>query len=264
MCVIAFAWHCHPRYPLVVTANRDEFHGRPTRALEPWDENQDVIGGRDLRAGGSWMGARRGGRFAAVTNVRTSVPVERPRSRGALVADFLLAADHDTLLPSTTMRLLNEAPGYGAFNLLLGDSQELLWLGNEPTPTQQSVHAGIHGVSNGEPSFCGGARWPKVRRLTTALEHWLNTLDNTQPRPDVAPLFAVLADRTVAPDSALPDTGVGLELERRLSPVFLCGESYGTRCSTVVLINTDGGVWMQERRFGPSGVFQGESELSLP
>lgn len=260
MCLIAFAWRVHPHYPLIVAANRDEFHARPTAALARWVENPEVIGGRDLQAGGSWMGARRGGRFAAVTNYRTPQAGAGERSRGALVRDFLLGASGT---PSAAARLMCDAERYGPFNLLLADGAELVWATNRPTPAWRSVPAGVHGISNGAPSFGDARAWPKVARLVAALEAWVVAPAADAVVSGCGALFAALADERPATDAELPDTGVGLAAERRLSPVFVRGPRYGTRCSSVVLIGADGAVAFQERRFGANGLPVGETRLEL-
>lgn len=258
MCLIAFAWRAHPRYPLIVAANRDEFHARPTAALGRWRENQDVVGGRDRREGGSWLALREGGRLAAVTNVRNGAIGPGERSRGHLVRDFVLG---DELAASYGEDVWIAGDEYGGFNLLLHDGQELIWVGNRPSPAWQSVPPGVHSVSNGAPSFDSGELpWPKMLHSMAVLNAWLRTVP-ADGEPDVAPLFAMLADERVAPDASLPDTGVGLEMERRLAPAFIRGTEYGTRCSTVALLGKDGDSIMIERRFGPDGISAGETRL---
>lgn len=264
MCVIAFAWQCHSRYPLVVVANRDEYHARPTRALEAWGEDPDVIGGRDLQAGGSWMGVRRGGRFAAVTNVRSPARAEGTQSRGALVGDFLLAGDAAGTAAAAAAQLVPDAAAYGPFNLLLSDGQNLAWITNAPAAAWQPVAPGIHGVSNGSPSFRPGPTWPKVERLKVALEACLCPQADSSQELDLEPLLVALSTRELPADDTLPDTGVGPTLERRLAPVFISGKDYGTRCSTVLLVNAAGDARMHERRFGPNGRLDGENEMELP
>ena len=260
MCLIAVAWRAHRRYPLVVVANRDEFHARPAAAAGFDPEADEVYGGRDLLQGGSWLSISRRARLAAVTNVRAGRSREAlPRSRGWLVRDFvrgdLAAIDNAAALGRT-------AAEYGAFNLLLWDGSELAFATNYPKPAHSAVSPGLHAMSNG--AF--DAPWPKSGRATQALGAWLASAGSDTHEPDragLAPLFDALADTTVAPDQLLPDTGVGLELERALSPPFVSGERYGTRCSTVVLAGPEHVVFA-EKRFGPSGVPTGESLVSLP
>ncbi|MDE2148712.1 MAG: NRDE family protein [Gammaproteobacteria bacterium] len=259
MCLIAVAWHAHRRYPLVLAANRDEFHDRPSAALARWDDIPEVIGGRDLRGGGSWLAATRG-RLAAVTNYRQSQPLPAPRSRGLLVSDFLRS---QVRAAAFACAIEVAADQYGPFNLLSYDGEELVWTTSRPRPLWKGVAPGVHGVSNGAPSFVASAQpWPKVRRLTDALERWLPQLD-ARGEPEPQPLFAALADDRPAASRALPDTGVGAEAERRLSPPFIRGRGYGTRCSTVGWVERDGGVVLVERRFGAEGVFLGETRARV-
>ncbi len=261
MCLIAFAWRVHPRYPLIIAANRDEFHARPTAPLLHWQENEDVIGGRDLRENGSWMALRRGGRLAAVTNVRDADLPPGKRSRGHLVRDFVLG---NALAASFAEDAWMSGADYGGFNLLLHDGTELIWVGNRPKPMWKSITPGIHAISNGAPSFVHGQPlWPKVVLSMAGLKAWLRTLSATT-EPDTAPLFAMFADQRPIADHKLPDTGVGLEAERMLAPPFIGGDTYGTRCSSVVLIDDNGAATMIERRFGPNGTSDGETKILLP
>jgi uncharacterized protein with NRDE domain len=255
MCLIAFAWRSHPRYPLVLIANRDEFHARPAAAAGFDPEAAGVYGGRDLVEGGSWLQVSTRGRLAAVTNVRTGLTRDRkPRSRGWLVRDFVRgdagAIDFATAQEPT-------ASEHGPFNLLLWDGAALAFATNHPRPDRRTVSPGLHAMSNG--AF--DAPWPKSGHATRALAAWLASGPSGSDKLNAAaltPLFDALADTTVAPDTILPDTGVGATLERALSPPFVSDERYGTRCSSVVLIARDS-VLFAERRFGPNGVPAGES-----
>lgn len=260
MCLIAFAWRAHHRYPLALIANRDEFHLRPSAAAGFDPEAAAVYGGRDLVQGGSWLQVSTRGRLATVTNVRAGPkPAEAPRSRGWLVRDFVRgngeAVEHAAALEST-------AGEHGRFNLLLWDGAELVFASNHPHPTHAAVSPGLHAMSNG--AF--DAPWPKSGHATRALDAWLISAQSGTDdidRAALAPLFDALADTTAAPDDLLPDTGVGLALERALSPPFVSDERYGTRCSSVVLIGHDHFVFA-ERRFGPNAVPAGESLVTLP
>ena len=265
MCLIAFAWNVHPNCPLVLVANRDEFHARPTAALAPWDGLPSIVGGRDLEAGGGWLAVDRARpRLAAVTNVREAAPppgVTGPfRSRGALVRDFL-AGDECAAGHAELRRV--DGNGYGAFNLLLSDGEELIAATNRPKPHWETVGAGVHGLSNG--AF--GAPWWKTRRLVAGLSAWLASDAGRVARPDetldLAPLFALLADESRPDDAALPATGVGLDTERALSPAFIRLPGYGTRASSVLLLGRDGRRLFAEARFGADGVSLGETRLVL-
>lgn len=249
MCLVAFAWKTHPRWRLALLGNRDEHHERPSAALNAWPDRR-VLAGRDLRSGGTWMGLGPDGRVAVVTNVRDGLsPAREGRSRGALPADFL---DGPQSAAGYVGTLADDALAYPPFNLVVADADACHYLGNHPHPRQQAVPAGVHGMSNG--GF--DADWPKTRRLRDALDHWC-----TAGIDSLDPLWDALADDSVAEDAALPDTGVGLELERLLSSAFIRGSQYGTRASTIVLVDHAGQGQIHERRFGPEGVFEGRTSL---
>ena len=195
-----------------------------------------------------------------MTNVRAvSKPEEATRSRGWLVRDFVRGRCAAAEYADATQRTAGE---YGAFNLLLWDGAELVFASNHPHPTYASVSPGLHAMSNG--AF--DAPWPKSGHATRALATWLASAPSGTGEVDRAaltPLFDALADTTAAPDDCLPDTGVGLELERTLSPPFVYGERYGTRCSSVVLVGNET-MRFAERRFGPNGIVLGESDQRIP
>jgi uncharacterized protein with NRDE domain len=253
MCLIAFAWRAHPRWRLVLVANRDEFHARPTAPLAAWDEAPQIVAGRDLEAGGTWAGVAPDGRVGVITNVRDMSADHGGLSRGLLVADYL-----GSTLPARThaIELMASARDYRPFNLLTFDHDDAYYLGNHPSARTQPVDAGVHGLSNADFN----APWPKTRALVRRLADWL-AHDADASRPDDHPddLFALLADRGTWPDDVLPDTGIGIERERFLSSAFIVGEHYGTRASTVILVDHDGRTTIAERRFGPHGVFEGET-----
>lgn len=242
MCLIVLAWRRHPRWRLVVAANRDEFHARPTQAAARWTEG-GVVAGRDLVAGGTWLGVTPGGRFAALTNVREPGVPRRPDapSRGELVRGFLLGDASPTAYVDAL-----DGGAYAGFNLLVSDGEALVWTSNRGG--RRALDPGVYGVSNGLLD----TPWPKVSTGKRALSA---ALDAAEPEDEA--LFALLADRSAPPDAALPDTGVGLDLERRLAPRFLLGEAYGTRCSTVVWLDAQGGCRFTERSFDPAGAVTG-------
>lgn len=259
MCLIALAWQCHPRYPLILATNRDEFHDRPAEPFAPWRDAPDVVGGRDGLHGGSWL-ALRGRRLAAVTNVRR--PGDREgRSRGELVADF---ARGSASALDALQALADDAPRYRPFNLLVHDGELLAFATNMPrVPGEgedgrsfalRTLAPGFHGISNGPLD----APWPKTERMIAQLEGWLDSPGPRAATPDLEPLFAALADTSAAHDDALPDTGVGIHMERFLSPAFIRSERYGTRASTIVLVGEDH-ARVVERRFAPDGACAGES-----
>lgn len=251
MCLIAFAWHVHPRWRLVLAGNRDEFHARPSAPLMRWD-GAPIIGGRDLEAGGTWLGVTDAGRCCVVTNVRDPRDPQLGISRGRLVTDYLDgAADAAT----HARQLLSSAAGYRPFNLLTFDASHAFYLGNRPEPRAQAVTPGVHGLSNADFN----TPWPKTRVLMQRMQEWIDDGGET----DFTALFAALADERTAADAQLPDTGIGLERERWLSAAFIRGKDYGTRASTVVAIGRDGDGVIAEHRFGPNGVFIGESRLRI-
>ena len=249
MCLVAFAWNVHPRWRLVLAGNRAEFHARPTAPLVAWPDN-GVMAGRDLRSGGTWVGLGPRGRVAVITNVRDGLPPAfAGPSRGALPVDFLSG---EAPANAHAAALAAAAGDYAPFNLVLADTEACAYVGNHPASGAHAIAPGVHGLSNG--AF--DAPWPKTRRLRDALQAWL-AADNG----DLTPLWQALADKRLAPDAELPETGVGLDLERRLSPAFIRGRDYGTRASTLVLVGHDGQSRIHERRFGPDGVFEGETVL---
>ena len=260
MCLIAFAWRNHTRYPVVLLANRDELHARPAAAAGTDPDAPEVYGGRDLAEGGSWLQVSTRKRFAAVTNVRTGPNREKkPRSRGWLVRDFVRGDGGALEFAAAQEQAARE---HGPYNLLLWDGNVLAFASNHPRPNRQAVSPGLHAMSNG--AF--DAPWPKSGHATRALAAWLGSAQSSsEPMTAAAlvPLFDALADTTVAPDSLLPDTGVGGTLERALSPPFVSDERYGTRCSSVVLVGPDRFIF-SERRFGPKARPAGESFAALP
>lgn len=253
MCLIAFAHQPGSEWPLRLVANRDEFHARPAAPLAPWTEDANILGGRDLEAGGGWLAVHRRGRLAAVTNVRDprlKVPSGAP-SRGELVHDALTCPD----LPGWLDRLAaGDAERYAGFNLLVGDGERLWHLHRGLDGVILSaVTPGLHGLSNASLD----TPWPKLihvrQGLAASLHHgrW----------PEDA--LAAMAAPHRADDAQLPETGVGLEMERMLSPAFIVGERYGTRAMTWVSWHASGHMEIGERRFGPRGVALGESKLRV-
>lgn len=235
-------------------ANRDELHARPTAPAARDPAHHDVFGGRDLMQGGGWLMVSSRGRMAAVTNVRVGLnPETAPLSRGSLVRSFVSG---DASAGNYLAGLAADAPHYGRFNLLAWDGTTLAFATNYPWFATHIIEPGIHAMSNGALD----ATWPKGTLATQALSAWLDA--NTGEETDTTSLFDALADTTKAPDSLLPDTGIGLELERALSPPFLRGDTYGTRCSTIVLA-CRGEITFLERRFGANAESAGETAALL-
>jgi uncharacterized protein with NRDE domain len=251
MCLIAFAWNAHPRWRLLLAGNRDEFHARPSTALACWSD-APILAGRDLEAGGTWLGVSDSGRCSVVTNVRDPRDPQLGRSRGLLALDYLGGA---ATAEAHAPQLLATASAYRPFNLLTFDATHAYYLGNRPEPRAQEISAGVHGLSNADFN----TPWPKTRTLMQRLQAWLDS----EHGDNVSPLFEALADQQVAADAELPDTGVGLERERWLSSAFIRGEQYGTRASTIVALDYQGRGWVIERRFGPNGRYEGETILPV-
>lgn len=248
MCLIVFAYRAHPDYPVIIAANRDEFYVRPTEPLAHWEEEPNILAGRDRQGGGTWMGISRRGRLAALTNYREPdrhMP-EAP-TRGRLVSDFLKGSDdlnHHINDLDLTIR------NYNGFNLLLSEGKRWMYLSNRGAGALE-LKPGIHGLSN----HLLNTPWPKVRRSCRAVE---NLILARRP-PDMEAFLQVLQDRRIPPDDELPRTGIGLEWERRLGAVFIHSPVYGTRSSTVLLISNEGAVRIRERSFDVEG-FAGETE----
>ncbi len=238
MCLIVFGLHAHPRYPLVVAANRDELVARPTEPAGFWQGCDGLLAGRDLVAGGTWMGVTPSGRFAALTNVRDpqSFDPSAP-SRGELVVRFLSGAEEPV---ACLKRLAAEGSRRNGFNLLAAAAGRLACFSNAGGEPRE-VEAGIHAVSN---AFLD-TPWPKVRWSAAGLARILGRHDRIDPDE----LFALLADREPAPDEELPDTGFGLATERVLSSPFIAAPGYGTRATTLLLVASSGRATFLERRF---------------
>lgn len=247
MCLIAFAWRTHPQYQLLLAANRDEFHARASAPLQRWTEAPRIIAGRDLVAGGTWLGITDNSRFAALTNVREPQRAAAAlRSRGDLARSFLLA---DT--PVGVFAAQVELDAYAGFNLLLGDGTDLLHLSNRGERVAQRLTPGVYGLSNAGLN----SAWPKVNRAMAALAAHRSDDDD-------AALWQMLSDSTQAQDRDLPATGVPLEWERQLSACFIRGEQYGTRACTLLKLSNNAAS-IEERSFGPGGAALGQARLSL-
>jgi uncharacterized protein with NRDE domain len=245
MCLILFAHKAHPDYPLVIAANRDEAYARPTAPAAFWEDNPRLYGGRDLAQGGTWLGINRTGAIAALTNYRDRGATKNSsHSRGELVADYLRGHEHPVDYIENVRR---DANAYNGFNLLAGNIDELRYLSNRGGDPSR-VAPGVHGLSN----HLLDTPWPKVERGRRIVTELLQSPSQAL----IDSLFGVLAERIVAPDDALPKTGVGLARERVLSPAFIVSPAYGTRSSTVVLVDNHGEVVFIERSFGERGAHE--------
>jgi len=251
MCLVVLAVDTHPRLALVLAANRDEYHARPA-APATWGRDapyRDVLAGRDLMAGGTWLAVRRDGRFALVTNVREGKAQDpAARSRGELP---LLALRPDRTVDQDIEDI--DGARYNRFNLIAGDARGFAWMSNSAANVRR-VANGVHGLSNAQLDV----PWPKVVRTQERLKSWLRG-DGTS----FEPLFEALGDRAHAPDALLPATGVPLARERMLSAPFIQGEDYGTRCSTVLTIDRGGHARFVERSFAPDGTLGHEVAIEF-
>jgi len=237
MCLILLAYHVHPSYRLILAANRDEFYERPSLPADFWEDQQNVLAGRDLKEGGAWLGITKEGKFAAVTNYRDpSAFKSNAPSRGKLVSHYLIGKQN---AGGYLEDVSSQADKYNGFNLLIGDDNDLFVFSSNGE--KQKLNPGIYGLSNHNLN----TPWPKVSRGKRLLK---STLDQKGSELKEA-LFTVLADRHIPPDSKLPSTGVGLEWERILSSMFIKSPDYGTRSSTIILIGKNRRVRFVEKVF---------------
>ncbi len=238
MCLILFSYMNHPRYRLILAANRDEFHERPTSPLNFWPENPCILAGRDERSLGTWLGVTRDGKIGALTNFRNLGALKKDGpSRGLLVSRYLENAD----APGAYLESIRSfAALYSGFNILAGDRDSLFYYSNLGEGLQP-VKPGIHGLCN---AFLDTA-WPKVERGKKALADILSHSEDTWTDR----LFDMLRDTWTPPDDRLPDTGIGLDWERMLSSVFITSPTYGTRSSAVILMAHDGTITFRERTY---------------
>lgn len=237
MCILFMAYRTHPDYPLIVAANRDEMYARPTKEAHFWEDDPHVLAGRDLEQLGTWMGITKTGRFAALTNYRN--PNEQKndkRSRGHIVKNFLTSE-------KTPYAFLNELQKerhhYPGFNVLAADQENFYYYSNVENKILK-INPGIHGLSN----HLLNTPWPKVEKGKKRLQMLIETNEINREA-----LFNLLADKEFARAEQLPKTGVPLEIEKQLSSIFIEMNDYGTRCSTVILVDNEGTVSFYERTF---------------
>ncbi len=240
MCTLLFSYKNHPVYDLIMASNRDEYYTRPTAPLDFWTDIPDILAGRDLQNKGTWLGLTRTGRFAAITNFRkpSSLKDNAP-SRGILVNDFLKGKDS----PNQYLEKIKQIGAeFNGFNLLVGDKTHLFYYSNMEGQVKE-IAAGFHGLSN----HLINTPWTKVK---DGKEELKKQIDNCE-EIDIESIFNLLRDDTCPPDSELPETGVGVEWERILAPIFIKSEGYGTRASSIILIKKNGDVSYIERTFEP-------------
>lgn len=238
MCILFAAYDVHPDYRLIIAANRDEFYGRPTERAHFWDDEPTILAGRDLQKMGTWMGMTTRGRFAALTNYRDPVQDTRNKqSRGHIVRDFLTenSEPKDFLID-----LQKQRTQYQGFNVLVADDQTLMYYSNVENKIK-SLKPGLYGLSN----HLLDTPWPKVEKGKAYMKHLLSTRKTI----DKEDLFRILADEELVSKEQLPNTGVPIDLEEKLSAIFIQTPEYGTRCSTVITIDREGAVTFTERTF---------------
>ena len=248
MCLIVVGWKVHPRLPLIVAANRDEFHARPAAPADWWDDRPDTLGGRDLEAGGTWMAVTRTGRFGAVTNYReASFTQAEHRSRGLLVTGFLDGRDTAAAYGDGV-----DGDDYAGFNLLTADGAGLAYTSNR-TERTAPLAPGVYGLSNASLD----TPWDKVERSKARLAALIDA-DSV----DDAGLLELLADRRTAPADAdtesLPE-----DVARAVTAPFIVSSTYGTRCSTTLVVTADGSLRFTERRFDPDGETRGDAQFEF-
>jgi len=252
MCLAVLALHALPGIPVLIAANRDEFHERPTLPAAQWPDAPGIYAGRDGRAGGTWMGVTERGRYALVTNFREPGSFrENAPSRGALVEDYLRGGETPT---GYLARVHAMDQAYNGFNLIVGDTREAWYLSNRDGGPR-ALAPGVYALSN----HLLDTPWPKLARTKAAFTAVLGK----GQQPDLAALMAALADREPADNADLPATGLPLDRERLLSSPFIVSPNYGTRSSSVLALRDGGAGQLHERRFAPDGSVNGESGLTF-
>ncbi len=255
MCLIVLSWQAHPVYTLALAGNRDEFHARPTSPAAFWGDHPEVLAGRDLKSGGTWLGVTRTGRFAAITNYRDPSQFEQQRrSRGELTREFLLGNTPPRAWLETLKPRLAE---YNDFNLLVGREDELYCLESR-TGAIIPMPPGVYGLSN----HLLDTPWPKVRAAKAGLASVLASAPESMDLLS-RQMMELLADTHPYPDALLPDTGIPLERERLISAAFIHDPVYGTRSTSVLLRRRDGATWFAERCFTPEGAPTDECGIML-
>jgi uncharacterized protein with NRDE domain len=235
MCLITFAYKMHPKYRLIVVANRDEFYVRPTAAANWWNEYPNLLAGKDLKGQGTWLGITKSGRFSALTNYRNGFSEKQNApSRGDLVKDFLLSQNKST---EHLIQIAKTAESYNGYNLLTFDGETLGYFSNQ-IEMPQILEKGIYGLSNGILN----TPWQKINKAVYGLENLIQSNDFL-----IEKAFEMMQNKAIAPDVKLPNTNVPIEWERTLSAMYIETPNYGTRCTTVFLLDYDGNIHFEER-----------------
>ncbi len=238
MCLILFSYQKHPIYQLVLAANRDEFYSRPTAPLGFHDKAGQILSGQDLKHNGTWLGLTKTGRMAAITNFRDpSTIVENAPSRGNLVSDFL-ASDESS--KAYLEKIKSTRKQYNGFNIIVGDVTGIFYYSNREDKIQ-AIPPGVHGLSN---KFLD-TPWPKIEKGKACLKEIIAAKEKINPED----LFSILKDHTYPPSHMLPNTGVGPCWEKILSPLFISSKYYGTRSSSIILMEKTGRATFVERTF---------------
>ncbi|MDO6568035.1 NRDE family protein [Alteromonas sp. 1_MG-2023] len=253
MCILFIAVEQSQKFPLVIAANRDEFHARPTAKSGFWDNHPHLVAGRDLQAYGTWMGVTRNEKVAALTNIRAPETIKTDAiSRGELVADWLIdeALEQNTYLE----QLQQNRHQYNGYNLVYGDIRSLA-VYNNFEDSHAKLNSGVYGLSNANLT----TPWPKVTKGIDSLTGYVSHNDTL----DTEALFAILKDEAKAPDKSLPNTGIGYEWEKRLSSIFIQSPEYGTRTSTLLLVDSNQQIHWYERTFNAKGNVTGNVNYTL-
>ncbi|MCT4593746.1 MAG: NRDE family protein [Anaeromicrobium sp.] len=238
MCTIVLAYKKHPEYKLILAANRDEFYSRPTREVHFWEDHENVLAGRDLEKMGTWLGITKEGKFSGVTNYRdNSLNVENSKSRGNLVKDYLIGEESPIEYMNKVKR---ENKLYDSYNLLVGNLNSIYYYSNV-SDEMKELEPGVYGLSN----HLLDTDWFKVRK---AKEKLIGLIENKEKIYE-EDLLSILYNKTVPHDDNLPDTGVGIEWERILAPVFVESSEYGTRACTIILVDKKDRVTVVEKSF---------------
>ncbi len=252
MCLIVFALNEHPEYPLILAANRDEFYKRPALYAHRWKDLPGVLAGRDQTAGGTWLGITSNGRFAAITNFRGPEHLQTDvASRGMLTVDFLTEGDSPQ---EYIEKLKNKDKPYNGYNLLISETPGTMVHYSNITSDTSVMQSGFHGLSNHLPD----TPWPKVKKGTGALKDIIKSRI-----VDTGKILNIMRDRQPAPYDELPDTGIDRELERQLSPIFINIPGYGTRCTTILLIDKSGRVTFEEYSYDGKGAEINQSSFTF-
>ena len=255
MCILFFAINKHPDYPVIICANRDEFHHRPTQKMHLWPQ-ANILAGKDLQAGGTWLGLDNAGNFSALTNYRQADKLDRQKkSRGDLVLNALCAQQSHLPDQQFAEHLTTAAKEYNGFNLIFGQLSKLYCF--------DSINQKLITIDHGFHSICNGALddiWPKMARGQQQLEQIIG-----QAKPlDINQLFTVMTDQTQAPFEQLPNTGISQKLEQLLSSIFIISPEYGTRSTTIITVTKNAEAVVYERNYLPSGAVAEQQTFNLP